>query len=77
MNQFRSTSAVLLAYMVAVALLSTSYVHVNAAYPSALIWSDCGQDKCASLEFCRDGSYYGYRNPGDMTPCGIVANQVL
>lgn len=34
-------------------------VIVNAAYPSVLIWSDCGIEKCASLEFCKDGSNYG------------------
>eukprot|EP00985_Skeletonema_marinoi_P022859 scaffold14795_cov140-Skeletonema_marinoi.AAC.19 len=58
-------AALFLAYTV----LSTS--SVDAAYPSSLVWSDCGQDKCATLEFCKDGSNYGYRNPGDsLTPCG-------
>lgn len=40
--------------------LATSYVSVNAAYPSALTWSDCeGYIKCGTLEFCKDGANYG------------------
>ena len=57
MNHLRPATAVFLAYTVI--LLSNSYVDVNAAYPSTLIWSDCGQDKCAILEFCKDGTNYG------------------
>jgi len=106
MNHLRTAAAVFLAYTVT--LLSNTCVHVNAVYPSTLMWSDCGQDKCATLEFCNNGSNYGkskthqivdnmsllvkfesfssrsaflllhttllcclgYRNPGDITPCG-------
>eukprot|EP00985_Skeletonema_marinoi_P000202 scaffold60_cov137-Skeletonema_marinoi.AAC.1 len=68
MNHLQPTAGIFLA---AVVLLSNSHVNVNAAYPSSLIWSDCGQDKCATLEFCKDGTnYVSYRNPGDITPCG-------
>jgi len=56
MNHLQPTAGIFLA---AVVLLSNSHVNVNAAYPSSLIWSDCGQDKCATLEFCKDGTNYG------------------
>jgi len=58
MNHFQPTTAAGI-FLAAVVLLSNSHVNVNAAYPSSLIWSDCGQDKCATLEFCKDGTNYG------------------
>lgn len=64
-----AVEAVYLIQTIVVALLSSNLnVYVNAEYPSTLLWSDCGQDKCASLEFCKDGSKYGKPN----TPVVIV-----
>lgn len=44
----------------------------RAAYPPELVWSDCGSnEKCGDLEFCQDGSSYGYRAVGDTSvECG-------
>jgi hypothetical protein len=41
------------------ALFLASVGSVNAAYPSSLAWEDCDQNKCATLEFCKNGSNYG------------------
>lgn len=40
---------------------------VRADYPAELVWSNANE---ADLEFCKDGSSFGYRMLGDTTPCG-------
>ena len=47
-------------------LAATTY----GAYPDSLTWIDCGTNaKCANLEFCQEGTYYGYRPIGSTLSC--------
>lgn len=42
------------------------------------VWSGCGSNTfCATLEFCQDGSNYGYRSPGDQGACGALPGPLI
>jgi FtsP/CotA-like multicopper oxidase with cupredoxin domain len=57
-------------------LLALLPILVRGDYPGQLQWStgrsSCGSENsfCATLEFCKDGSNYGYRIVGDTSACG-------
>lgn len=54
-------------------------IFAQADYPGTpLEWSGCGIDTfCATLEFCKDGSNYGYRKPGDQGACGALPGPLI
>ncbi len=60
-------------------LLALLPIFVRADYPGTpLEWSGCGSNTfCATLEFCNDGSNYGYRKPGDQVACGAVPGPLI
>lgn len=52
----------------------------KAAYPGELTFSSTNCDAgalCATLEFCNSGTSYGYRRPGDSTPCGTTPGPLI
>ncbi len=60
-------------------LLALLPIVARADYPGTpLEWTSCESNAlCATLEFCFDGSNYGYRKPGDQGACGTVPGPLI